>query len=367
MPDADPGDVFLRHRGAILDALLSDPHFGQTAVEDAQTETSNDVPVIGVDESLLGALRPVPDPEREPESEVESAVVGAAPAERKSRRSSSGLSSSDRINALLSGQPLAPTPEVPDYAAAAAERINREAQSDQEAAEQAVTRESGERPADRRPSPQQIAQEVATQLRKPRVALTVAAVVAVLIVILLVLTSGKGDEDTRPLAVAPAPATPTQSAPADTDVSGTIEVESAEAKCPPGSTDGMDAFSGEPDKAWSCVRAYKVDGQVLRIDLGKEYKVDSIGIVPGWDYVNSDGTDQWTKYRTVSRVSYRFDNKDKTTYTQETLDQRSLVVTRIEPPITASEIVLTVLKSNGESAENAVAISSIVITGKESK
>lgn len=365
MPDADPGDVFLRHRGAVLDALLSDPHFGRTAVEEPAEDTPPDVstefPVVGVDESLLGAPTPVPEPDEEP------AVVGAVPAERRPRRSPAGLSSSDRINALLSGQPLAPHPEVPDYAEAAADRINREARADQESAGQAAARESTERPADERPSPQQIAQEVATRLRKPRVALAVAAVVALLIVILLVLTSGKDDEETRPLAVSPAPATPTQPAPTDADTSGTIEVESAEAKCPPGSTDGMDAFSGEPDKAWSCVRAYRVDGQVLRIDLGKEYEVDSIGIVPGWDYVGSDGTDQWTKYRTASRVSYQLGNKVKTTFTQETLDQRSLVVTRIEPAITTSEIVLTVLKSNGESAENAVAISSIVITGKESE
>jgi hypothetical protein len=126
----------------------------------------------------------------------------------------------------------------------------------------------------------------------------------------------------------------------------------------------MDAFSGEPDKAWSCPRAYKIDGQVLRIDLGKEYKIDSIAIVPGWDHVATDGTDQWTKFRTVSRVSYQLNDDDKTTYTQETLDQRSLVVTQIEPPIEASEITLTVLKSSGDTSANTVAISSIVITGQ---
>lgn len=129
-------------------------------------------------------------------------------------------------------------------------------------------------------------------------------------------------------------------------------------------TDGMDAFSGEPDKAWSCPRAYKIDGQVLRIDLGKEYKIDSIAIVPGWDHVGTDGADQWMKYRTVNRVSYQLNDDDKTTYTQETLDQRSMVVTQIDPPIKASEIVLTVLKSSGDNSNNSVAISSIVITGQ---
>lgn len=126
----------------------------------------------------------------------------------------------------------------------------------------------------------------------------------------------------------------------------------------------MDAFSGEPGKAWSCARAYQVDGQIIRIDLGKTYEIESIAIVPRWDHVGTDGVDQWAKFRTVSRVSYQFDDKDDTVYTQETLDQRTLVETRIEPPVQASEIVLTVLESSGASSVNTTAISSIVITGR---
>lgn len=369
MPDADPGDIFLQHRGAILDALLSDPHFGPpvaeepdplTAVGDSAERSAPERSAVAVDESLFDLPTSVSPPAGDP------AMTDMGPTESRPRRPSRG-SSSDRINALLSGQSLGPGPDsVPDYADAAAERIARDAPPDQGATGQTAARETPGRSTGERPSPQEIAHEVATQLRKPKVALAVAAVVALLIVVLLVATGGKDDEDNRPLAVATAPpTTPAQQAPPQTaETGGTIEVESAKANCPPGSTDGMDAFSGEPDKAWSCVRAYKVDGQVLRIDLGKEYKVDSIGIVPGWDHVGSDGTDQWTKFRTVSRVSYEFNDKEKTTYTQETLDQRSLVVTKIEPPIEASEIVLTVLKSNGESAENTVAISSVVITGR---
>ncbi|WP_040834086.1 discoidin domain-containing protein [Nocardia brevicatena] len=369
MPDADPGDVFLHHRGAILDALLSDPYFGhvvadepapQMATGDSAERSAAERPVVAVDESLFdlpAPVSPVDDP----------AMVGVGPDESRPRRPPRGSSSSDRINALLSGQNLGPGPDfVPDYADAAAERITRDAPPNQEATEQTAARETAGRSTGERPSPQEIAHQVGAQLRKPKVALAVAAVVALLIVVLLVATGGKDDQDNRPLAVAPAPpTTPAQQTPPQKgEAGGTIEVESAKANCPPGSTDAMDAFSGEPGKAWSCVRAYKVDGQVMRIDLGKEYKVDSIGIVPGWDHIGSDGTDQWTKFRTVSRVSYELNDKNKTTYTQETLDQRSLVVTRIEPPIEASEIVLTVLESNGESAENAVAISSIVITGR---
>ncbi|MBF6351331.1 MULTISPECIES: discoidin domain-containing protein [Nocardia] len=375
MPDADPGDLFLRHRGAILDALLSDPYFGSPEIEVGGESAADPVEGIAavsapsgvsappVDDSLFVSPesapreRPAPDAAELPDDEPAEAV--------SPRRSSVGPSASERINALLSGQtPAAADGFGPDYAQAAADRINREAQDRQESTEQsASTAPAG----NEKTTPQQMVQEVTTQLRKPKVALAVAAVVALLIVVLLVFTGGGSEEQTRPLAVAPAP-TSAAPPPDVAETGGTITVKGAESYCPTGSTDGMDAFSGEPDKAWSCVRAYKVDGQILRIDLGKEYKVDSIGIVPGWDHVGSDGTDQWTKFRTVSRVSYELDDGDEETeatiFTQDTLDQRSLVVTPIDPPVTANEIVLTVLKSSGESSVNTVAISSIVITGQ---
>lgn len=372
MPDADSGDVFLRNRGAILDALLADPAFGLTGQSPTETDASSPAgspaTEVAFDESLLAS----PRPDREPvtpgfdASSPVGAGSGAAepdsvPVAPRPRRSSAGPSASERINALLSGQ-------VPDAASSSFATENAERAAGRLTATAPAEAEpepaAGPEPArTERQSPQAIAREVADQLRKPRVALAVAAVVALLIVVLLVLTGGQEEpQESRPLAVTPAP---TQAAPSTEDAgSSTLEVESAESKCPPGGTDGMDAFSGEPDKAWSCPRAYKIDGQVLRIDLGQEYEIDSIGIVPGWDHVGTDGTDQWTKHRTVSRVSYQFDDDDKTIYTQETLDQRSLVVTQIEPPLKASEIVLTVLKSSGDSSVETVAISSIVITGK---
>ncbi|GGL40669.1 discoidin domain-containing protein [Nocardia jinanensis] len=383
MPDADSGDVFLRNRGAILDALLSDPAFGLTEnapAEPAEPAERSGPPVaapssgpgrsqVAFEESVPA---PPPPPVRTASVPIDDAPpfvsVGSSaaepdpdPAVSRPRRSTAGPSASERINALLSGQlpDARGSSFASDNAERVADRLNSTAPPEAEAQQTPAPEAAGAE----RQSPQEMAREVADQLRKPKVALAVAAVVALLIVVLLVVSGGKEDTETRPLAVAPAP---TQQAPQTTVQAGggTVEVQSAESKCPSGGTDGMDAFSGEPDKAWSCPRAYKIDGQVLRIDLGKKYEIDSIAIVPGWDHVGTDGTDQWTKFRTVSRVSYQFDDDDKTTYTQETLDQRSLVVTRIEPPIEASEITLTVLKSSGDRAANTVAISSIVITGQ---
>lgn len=370
MPDADSGDVFLRNRGAILDALLADPAFGLTD----QPAVGSEEPMVvgapsvqaGFDESPPGRAsvlepRPVDYSRAEPEtpagvSDSEPAAVPPPP-----RRSTAGPSASERINALLSGQPLQTgtgSSLATENAERAADRLNGTAAPEGESERPAETEPAGSP----RQSPQKMAREVAEQLRKPRVALAAAAVVALLIVVLLVVTGGEEESGNAPLAVT---AAPTQ-APPPTEPSGsaTIMPKSAESSCPPGGTDGMDAFSGEPDKAWSCPRAYKIDGQVLRIDLGQEYEIDSIGIVPGWDHIGTDGADQWTKYRTVSRVSYQFEDPDRTTYTQETLDQRSLVVTRIEPPLKTSEIVLTSLRSTGSRSANTVAISSIIITGQ---
>ncbi|WP_280455363.1 hypothetical protein [Nocardia brasiliensis] len=66
----------------------------------------------------------------------------------------------------------------------------------------------------------------------------------------------------------------------------------------------------------------------------------------------------------MSRVSYQFADPDTTTYTQQTLDQRALVVTKLAPPVSASKIVLTVLASKGDPTVNTVAISSIMIIGR---
>ncbi|MEU1985841.1 hypothetical protein [Nocardia sp. NPDC019395] len=371
MPEADSGDVFLRNRGAILDAILADPAFGLSG--NSPDETLEPEPSPGLvgsdvafDESLLAPAPSHRDPSAE-SAVPEPAGVGSfaagpdsGPAVSRPRRSTAGPSASERINALLSGQ--MPDTQTGSLATENAERVADRLNSTAppEAEPQRATEAEPSRAE--RQSPQEIAREVADQLRKPRVALAVAAVVALVIVVLLVLTGGKEESETQPLAVTPAP---TQEAPqTEPSGSGTIQPESAEAKCPTGGTDGMDAFSGEPDKAWSCPRAFKIDGQVLRIDLGKEYEIDSIGVVPGWDHVDTDGTDQWTQNRTVSRLSYEFNDDEKTTYTQETLDQRSLVVTEMKKPIKASEIVLTVLKSSGDTSSNTVAISAIVITGQ---
>ncbi|MDN2502161.1 hypothetical protein FHY52_36550 [Nocardia nova] len=348
MPAEDQGDLFLRHRGAVLDTLLSDPSFGspEFTADDAPagpsaTVNPNDVGAVADSDSMPSV-----------------------------RKVNSGPKASDRIMALLSGESPAGSAQL-EFTSDFSERSARLGAAGEESEQRAAAPPDSREKTDRTSAGgTQFPQVVLAQLRKPKIALAVAAGLALLLVLVLVTTGGKkSDHDqlavVTPVAAAPPSSKPgsgPESAPSESN-SAPIKVRSAQAHCPAGSTDAMDAFSGEPGKAWSCVRAFKIDGQVMTIDLGKKYQVDSIGIVPGWDSVGSDGADQWNKYRTVSRVSYLFDDPTATRYTQQTLDQRSLVVTKMSPAVSASKITLTIQQSKGDPSINTTAISSIVITG----
>lgn len=358
MSDKDPADVFVRHRGAVLDALLSEPGLS-TASAAADRVGAADPVSVGVS---------VPPAESAPDRSDRS----SRPAANGAARPPSGPKASDRIMALLNGESLdgpSGLEFTSDFADRAGARLDRTGTAETKPVagepEKPAQPEKAEKAAPAGAAPP--AQQLLAMVRKPKVAIALAGVLAIIVVLALVTTGGKKDGGDQVKVVTAAAAAPPSAAPKPSEslTAGTaIQVKAAESHCPTGSTPGMDAFSGQADKAWSCVRAYRVDGQVLTIDLGKTYRIDSIGIVPGWDSIGSDGADQWAKFRTVSRVSYRFNDPGVTTYTQQTMDQRSLVVTKISPPVTASKITLTILESKGDASINTTAISSIVVTGQ---
>ncbi len=356
MSDKDLADDFVRHRGAVLDALLSEPGLsgGQAGPMPASDRAPAAVP------ASAGVFRSAAD---------------SAPVDRPDpRRASTGPKASDRIMALLNGEGASGSSGLEftsDYSDRAGSRLGpaTEAKSEPVAPE-----ENTDKPA-QQPKPETSsgaaggAQQVLAIVRRPKVALALAGALALVIVLLLVTTGGGQDETNQAAkvvtAAASAPAAAPSAAPSSAPQAGSvITPRAAESHCPAGSTPGMDAFSGQAGKAWSCARAYHIDGQILTIDLGKTYQINSIGIMPGWDSIGSDGSDQWGKFRTVSRVSYRFNDPGVTTYTQQTMDQRGVVVSKISPAVTASKITLTVLQSKGDSSVNTTAISSIVITGQ---
>lgn len=364
--------MFLRHRGAVLDTLLADSAFGRGAVSEAASAAPD--PQLGGPEVAVVAAA-------SPRVSVGSAAMtpGASPGEFMAgapssgevyrgdpsvpgpRRTAAGPKASERILALLNGE-TSPAAAGLEYSGEFSEVASKLTAPSTSAPEAAAPPRPISAP---RTSAAPTLQGLLVQVKKPKVALILAAVLVVLLVVVLMTTSG-GDRQSSQIAVltpAPAPAsTSPQAAAPTTPADAPIQVKSAASHCPPGGTPGMDAFSGD-GKAWSCSRAYSVDGQVLTIDLGRTYAVASIGIVPGWDHVGTDGTDEWAKYRTVSRISYRFNDQDITTYTQQTMDQRMLVVTKMNPSVRASKVILTVLASKGDPSVNTTAISSIVITG----
>ncbi|MCU1645969.1 MAG: type protein [Nocardia sp.] len=335
MSDTGLGDSFQRSRGAVLNAVLSDPGLGRQG--EMRNEESNVVePALGGTEgSAVETAPPSPD-----------------------RRRGGGSRASEQILALLNGgepETAAGVEFSPDYSDLTSARLNAESGEDPPSASKPS---SASAHTQRDPS----VVEALAWLKRPKIALAIGGVLVVVLVAVLIATRGNSQPGQTAIVTVTNPPAAAPSAPVTPEPGAVIQVKSAASHCPPGSTAGLDAFGGQ-GKAWSCVRAYKVDGQILTIDLGKAYQIDSIGIVPGWDSIGSDGVDEWTKYRTASRVSYRFDDPNAPTYTQPTLDQRTLVVTRISPPVTASHIVLTVLESKGDSSLNTVAVSSIVITG----
>ncbi|MFC9897794.1 discoidin domain-containing protein [Nocardia sp. NPDC127579] len=341
MPDEDPGDVFLRHRGAVVEALLSDPSF----------------------EPVRGSGAGTPVAPAEPEGGMPAELPGVR--EEGGRRASKGPKASERIIALLNGEAHDPGSGLDFTAEFATASAPSQAPAEPADPGSGAAGQRNPSAAQRLAPLAETVRRLADRARKPKVLGLICVGVAILLVLAL-MTSGGAEDERRTLEIATATAAPSTTPPptsAATSATTLIKAESATANCPPGGTPGMDAFSGQPGKAWSCARAFKVDGQILTIDLGQTYQIDSIGIVPGWDSVGADGTDQWARYRTVSRVSYRFDDPNATTYTQQTLDQRTLVVTTFETPVTASKVVLTVQESKGGPGINIVAISSIVITG----
>ncbi|MGW4248412.1 hypothetical protein [Nocardia sp. NPDC004722] len=340
-------DVFLRNRTAVMDALLSDPVLEDPAAFELGAPDPIELSGPGGDMPSLAALSENPDL--------------AAPPPPPPR---GGPKASERILALINGQDLAES-APPELTAHLSETGTRSTEADPEAESPAGATSGADHPAIALAHGIAArALDIVGRLRHPKAAMAIGGVIVVVLVLVLVLGQTSPDpEQNNSYAAALTPSTAAPSTTTTTAAAGTIQVRSVQAHCPPGGTPAMDVVAG-PGRAWSCIRAYKVDGQVLTIDLGRSYQIESIGIVPGWDMVTPDGVDQWTKYRTASRVSYLFDDANATTYTQRTMDQRGLVVTRMSPVVSASRIVVTVLESKGDPSVNSVALSSLVITGR---
>ena len=185
--------------------------------------------------------------------------------------------------------------------------------------------------------------------RPPMLGGAAAAVVAAVTVGVWTATSTQGEHQPAATLTAPAasPADPPPAAVAPTE--GPLPVITASARCPAPSSDPMNAARPESTQPWICVRAWGIDGQVLTLTLDGPYVITAVRIMPGVN-TESDGQDQWLKYRTLSRVAWSFNDVGKTKIRQSTDSRRELLTQPVTPAdcpagtcqLVASQVVLTV-------------------------
>lgn len=143
-----------------------------------------------------------------------------------------------------------------------------------------------------------------------------------------------------------------------------------------GDSDAVAPFAGEKSRAWVCGRANGLDGAVLNITFNKPVVITAITMVPGFNYVAPDGSDEWTRHRLVTGVTWRmggkvFPQSINPTRTGVTMKFPSVITQEMSMTITASApppkgTVTNGIGSAGDSAvdpDATTAVSSIVITG----
>ena len=77
------------------------------------------------------------------------------------------------------------------------------------------------------------------------------------------------------------------------------------ADCGAGQTSPALAFSNDPKEAWICPRANNIDGQVMNILFDRTVQVQSITILPGWNFVAPNGKDNWNEHRVITQILWR--------------------------------------------------------------
>lgn len=184
--------------------------------------------------------------------------------------------------------------------------------------------------------------------RSHRILAIGAAVLAVLVVVALLLPTGE-ESATTATTTTPAWSAPTitqspagPAEPGQPAADGPIGIKRADSRCTAGSTDPLQAFDSDVNTAWMCVPAYGVPGTVLRVEFDNWYVITGVSIVPGWNRINTDGSDEWLKHMTAAVVEYQFNDPDETRLTQETLNIRDEVITAVQPPVLASAMTITI-------------------------
>lgn len=179
-----------------------------------------------------------------------------------------------------------------------------------------------------------------------------------------------------------APPPQTQQPAPGTDESDGVVMPAArglEVDCANGSTSPSLAFTNDASKAWQCMRYYSSDNVTLTITFSKPVTISRITFVPGWNYVEPSGVDNWAKWRVVTQVLWVIGNNQ---YAQTVTPTRSGVEQKISPPISTTSIQMVIQQtapSSGNDDKGSIldggwsktvdgfAISNIRIYGRESQ
>lgn len=179
---------------------------------------------------------------------------------------------------------------------------------------------------------------------------TIGAAGAAVALVAVVLMPDSSDTSSTSASSSPNFSVPTmtQSPAAPTTTAGVVNgdgpigIKRADSRCTAGSTDPKQAFDIDLNTAWMCVPAYGVPGTVLRVEFDNWYVVTGVSIVPGWNRINPDGSDEWVKHKTAATVEYQFNDPDETRLTQKTNNIRDEVLTPVQPPVLASAMTITI-------------------------
>lgn len=206
------------------------------------------------------------------------------------------------------------------------------------------------------------------------------ALIAIAVLVLLVsMVGGGGDQPAQSESVVEEVATETGGPVPTTQGGGEKTVLSptkVSARCASRSTSVELAFNDEKRDAWVCARAQGIDGTVVTISFRRPVVVSEVFLVPGFNYVEASGIDDWTRHRVVTRVLWKIGDK-------EMVQQINPVRTGATMPvgdIATQQITLTILQTSesgsggaeggvfggvNKSKDDTFAVSKIEIRGRE--
>jgi hypothetical protein len=248
---------------------------------------------------------------------------------------------------MLYGAEPSAAPATETLMADSADEASSAGNSDNHASPSSISDETGV--IDDAPPPSDEPRDVNAGAKKTAILLGAALVCAVAVIVTALVsfsdTAVPRVPRHAPVAASAAPVPITAAPPPDQDQAVPF---TASANCPPGSTSAQSLTDTTSDSAWVCVRGAQgatVDGQVLRIDLGRSYVLSAVSVTPGWVAKTPGGKDEWLQHRVVTRLQYIFNDVDNTIFTQDAGNTHGPVTTPLPKKVLASRITVVILQT----------------------